>query len=241
MFVFRSLKGFAFASLTLGLAVTSFNVAGVLSVDEANAQSKSHHGVVLKRGPVNRGFLNRNVRPRTPTVAPRVNRRSTVDPLIRSVNNPLYVRREIFDAVTGRRSGVRLNGLQPTSQSNGIRLIQREIQIQRRNEEVARRNEQRRLQGSIRRTQPNGRLLSRQEQLDLLNNNQIVGDEFISNQEVGGVSNGILASECPSNHNCGFRIYENGTGPRIIRPNSGVGSGLPSFDGLSGPKVITLD
>ena len=233
MHVLKSLRCFTIASLTLGLAVTSFNVAGLLSLDEANAQSKSH-GVVLNRGSVNRG-----AKPRSPRVAPQVNRRGSVDPLIRSVNNPIYVRREVFDAVRGARSGVKLNGLRRNN-NNGIRLIQREIQIQRQNEQTARRNEQRRLQGSIRRTQPNGRFLTRQEQINLLNNGQVL-DEDVLNQDVGGGSAGILASECPSNHNCGFRIYENGTGPRIIRPSANFGNDLPGFDGLNGPKVITLD
>lgn len=235
MHVFKLIKGLTIASLTLGLAVTSLNASGFMTINKANAQSQ-HHGVVLKRGSSNRG-----VRVNRPSVAPRVNRRGSVDPLIRSVNNPLYVRREVFDAVRGGRSGVRLNGLRPANQNNGIRLIQREIQIQRQNEQALRRNQQRRLQGSIRRSQPNGRFLTRQEQLDLLNNNQIIQGGAASNQEVGGASPGILASECPSNHNCGYRIYENGTGPRIIRPNTGLSNDLPGFDGLNGSKIITLD
>lgn len=234
MHVLKSFRGLTIASLTLGLAVTSFNVAGLLSIDKANAQSKSH-GVIL-----NRGSLNRGAKPNRPRVTPQVNRRGSVDPLIRSVNNPLYVRREVFDAVRGARSGVKLNGLRRNN-NNGIRLIQREIQIQRQNEQTARRNEQRRLQASIRRSQPNGRFLTRQEQINLLNNNQVLGEDVFTNQDVGVGSAGILASECPSNHNCGYRIYENGTGPRIIRPSTNLGSDLPDYDGLNGPKVITLD
>lgn len=235
MRAFKSIKGLTIASLTLGLAVTSLNASGFVSVNKANAQSQ-HHGVVLKHGSLNSG-----ARVSKPSVAPRVNRRGSVDPLIRSVNNPLYVRREVFDAVTGARSGVRLNGLRPANQNNGIRLIQREIQIQRQNEQTLRRNQQRRLQGSIRRSQPNGRFLTRQEQLDLLNNNQIIQDGVITDQQAGVVSGGILASECPSNHNCGYRIYENGTGPRIIRPSTALSNDLPGYDGLNGPKIITLD
>ena len=234
MRILKSIRGLTVASLTLGFAATSFNVAGLISIDEANAQSKSH-GVVLNRGSVNRG-----AKPNRPRATPQVNRRGSVDPLIRSVNNPLYVRREVFDAVRGARSGVKLNGLRRNN-NNGIRLIQREIQIQRQNEQTARRNEQRRLQGSIRRTQPNGRFLTRQEQINLLNNGQLLDEGVLTNQDVGGGSAGVLASECPSNHNCGYRIYENGTGPRIIRPSSKFGNDLPGYDGLNGPKVITLD
>lgn len=48
------------------------------------------------------------------------------------------------------------------------------------------------------------------------------------------------ASKCPTRHNCGYRLYENGTGPRIIVP--GVNDpDLPAQDGLNGPLVITLD
>lgn len=235
MQILKSFKGLAVASLTLGLAVTSFNGVDLLSVDKANAQSKIN-GVKLNRGSINRGARVRN-----PRLAPSVKRRGVVDPLIRSVNNPLYVKREVFDAVTGLRSGVRLNGVRPVNQNNGIRLIQREIQIQRQNEQTLRRNEQRRLQGSIRRTQPNGRFLTRQERLDLLNNNLVLEDEIVSSQDAGSIPSGLSVSSCPSKHNCGFRIYENGTGPRIIRPSTNFGNDLPGFDGLNGPKIITLD
>lgn len=45
-----------------------------------------------------------------------------------------------------------------------------------------------------------------------------------------------FSNQCPSGHSCGYRLYENGSGPRIISP--GVNSGL---SGLNGPVVITLD
>jgi len=212
MHILKSLKGLTIASLTLGVAVTSFNVLGIVSVDKANAQSNIS-GVKLNRGSVNRGTrVNRS------NTASSFGRRSSADQIIRSVDNPLFVRREVFDAVRGSRSGARLNGLRSGNQNNNIRLIQREIEIQRQNEQTQSRNSQRRLQGSLRRSQPNGRFLTRQEQLNLLNNNQILEDQVLSNQGSGAVLGGLSASSCPSNHNCGYRIYNNGTGPRIIRP-----------------------
>ncbi|MEM7069794.1 MAG: hypothetical protein AAF478_13020 [Pseudomonadota bacterium] len=54
----------------------------------------------------------------------------------------------------------------------------------------------------------------------------------------GGNANGVA---CPKNHNCGYRIYSNGSGPRIITPGVGPGNGLPAYDGVSGPQIITLD
>ena len=44
---------------------------------------------------------------------------------------------------------------------------------------------------------------------------------------------------CPARHNCGYRLYDDGTGPRIITPGVSAGKDLPPFDGLSGPRVIT--
>lgn len=235
MHILKSLKGLTIASLTLGVAVASFNVIGILAVDKANAQSVNH-GVKL-----NRGFLKRSTKFKRSGAASNFNRRGSVDPIIRSVNNPLFVKREVFDVVRGARSGVRLNGLRRANRGSDIRLIQREIQIQRQNEQTLRSNELKRLQGSIRRSQPNGRFLTRQEKLNILNNNQIFDDQLASNQGVNAVSNGLSASSCPSNHNCGYRIYENGSGPRIIRPGVNYGNDLPGYDGLYGSKIITLD
>jgi len=235
MHLLKRLKALAAVPIIFSVYVTAFNVAGMITTGQAHAQSKSH-GVVLNRGSYSRGAKLDRRGPAT-----RVQRRGKVDPLIRSVNNPLFVKREVFDAVKGARSGVRLKGFRGNNRNDNIRLIQREIQIQRQNEETFRRNQQRRLQGAIRRTQPNGRFLTRQEKLDLLNNNQVFEDQVLTNQEVGGVSDRIFASDCPSKHNCGYRIYENGTGPRIIRPSTGFGNDLPNYDGLNGPKVITLD
>ena len=47
-----------------------------------------------------------------------------------------------------------------------------------------------------------------------------------------------VTKPCPANHNCGYRLYTDGTGPRIISP--GATSGY-EYDGISGPKVITLE
>lgn len=122
------------------------------------------------------------------------------------------------------RSGVRLK-------QNNFGVVQRQRQIARRNEQVLRQNELRLLQSSTRRSRPNGRFLSSQER------GAIIGDTLVGS----GVVRSQQRSACPTGHNCGYRIYSDGTGPRIITPGLDKHSNLPDYDGLSGPKVITLD
>ena len=50
---------------------------------------------------------------------------------------------------------------------------------------------------------------------------------------------GREADPCPKGHNCGYRLYEDRTGPRIIVPGIS-GEGLPPQDGLRGPKIIRV-
>ena len=57
-----------------------------------------------------------------------------------------------------------------------------------------------------------------------------------------GVSVTRGAPACPSNHNCGYRVYQDGSGPRIITPGAGgLADGLPAFDGVYGPLIITVE
>lgn len=128
---------------------------------------------------------------------------------------------------TIKHSGVRLNNRS---------LVKRQRQIERRNSRVQRENAQRRLRASVRRTQPNGRFIDRKEKdLILL---EVLDQELLN---YGSSSGTVLRSNaCPTNHNCGYRIYQDGSGPRIITP--GISNDdLPDYDGLNGPKVITLD
>ena len=117
------------------------------------------------------------------------------------------------------------------------RVEQRQRTIALRNERVLRENELKKLRASTRRSGPNGRFLSRSERAELFNDG-IFDSEFIPSSG-GALLNST--SECPSNHNCGYRLYENGTGPRIITPGVQLGNDLPAFDGLNGPKIIRLD
>lgn len=117
------------------------------------------------------------------------------------------------------------------------RVEQRQREIALRNHRVEKQNQLRRLKASTRRSKPNGRFLSQRERVEILNDN-VIDSEFISTSQ-GVVLSG--SSACPSQHNCGYRIYEDGTGPRIIRPNTYGSNDLPDYDGLNGPKVITLD
>lgn len=111
--------------------------------------------------------------------------------------------------------------------SNNFQVIQRQRQVNIRNDQLQRRNELRLLQSTTRRSGPNGRFLSGDERGLLL------GESLIGT--------GSLTSECPSKHNCGYRIYGDGSGPRIITPGVDFGNDLPKFDGVNGPAIITLD
>ena len=248
-------------SLSLMLGFTSFVAQPLVFDNEAEAQSRnSFKGVSRGAGRgVSRGSsrgLSRGTRGRGQVVssrgstpigsAPRVfnnptgvvQRRGFKDQLIRDVNNPLFVQREIFNAVKGQQFGLGFGNSLGVNRNDNIRLIQREIQIQDQNAVKIRQNELRQLQGALRRTGPNGRFLTREEQAAALNGALIDDSSNGTITEVfdSGIASG---SSCPSGINCGFRVYSDGTGPRIITP--GISGGLPSFDGLNGPKVITLD
>lgn len=146
--------------------------------------------------------------------------------------------RGIINRVGTSRSGVRYGKLRRSHKHHrpNYRLHKRYREIARRNIRVERNNELRRLRASTRRSGPNGRFLSRGEREYLLNGGYIVPNNNSGLQGAGGIN----SNACPSGHDCGYRIYSDGTGPRIITPGVRLGNGLPSYDGLNGPKVITL-
>jgi len=226
MRIFKQLNRLTTSALAVSLVLGSFVPLNVVFDIEAKAQN-NNSGFLLNRN--NRRFNNANVT---------IKRRGVIDQLTRDVNNPLFVRREIFNTIKGQRSGVRLGNIGLSSRNNAIRLIERDIKIRRRNDDLLRRNELRKLQSSLRRTRSNGRLLTRQEQADILNSEVFLEEASSASQGSGVV---LGASTCPSKHNCGYRIYSNGTGPRIITPGVNGGNGLPDFDGINGPSIITLD
>ena len=47
-------------------------------------------------------------------------------------------------------------------------------------------------------------------------------------------------STCPAHVNCGFRVYQDGSGPRIISLDLTDDDNLPKQDGLNGSKVIIV-
>jgi len=226
--------GLAVAALSLALTTSSFLPTSLVSVSQA--QESYNHGVRLKRGSVRGSAIAGGTG---------VARRSVNSQIIRDVNNPIFQKSVVFDAIRGDRFGaVRGGGLGGVRlgnriiENNEIRLIQTQIEKDRRNAELIRQQELKRLRGSIRRTQPGGRFLTRQEQADILNGQPIFEDTVPIVETTGRV---LAGSACPTKHNCGYRIYSNGTGPRIITPGVRLGKGLPDFDGLNGPKIITLD
>jgi len=243
MRIIKTGSGIAVAALSLALTTSSFFPASLVSVSQA--QESYNHGVRLKRGSVRGSAIASGAG---------VARRSVNSQIIRDVNNPIFQKSVIFDAIRGDRFGaVRRGGLggvvlgnrfngrfkdNRIIKNNEIRLIQTQIEKDRRNAELIRQQELKRLRGSIRRTQPSGRFLTRQEQAAILSGQPIFEDTI----PVVGTTDQVFAdSACPAKHNCGYRIYSNGTGPRIITPGAGLGKGLPDFDGLRGPKIITLD
>lgn len=131
---------------------------------------------------------------------------------------------------SGNRSNLRSQNV--INGGKNLRVLQRDRQINIRNEQVQRRNELRLLQSTTRRSRPAGRFLSGQER------GALIGESLIG---TGSITSNSGVSECPSQHNCGFRIYSNGSGPRIITPGIGSGKGLPKFDGVNGSSVIVLD
>lgn len=137
------------------------------------------------------------------------------------------------------RSGVRLGNKKRhyNKQYRYNRVEQRNREIALRNLRVKEQNQLRRLKASTRRSGPNGRFLNQRERVQILNDN-VIGEEFISS------SQGVelrTSSTCPTKHNCGYRIYDDGTGPRIITPGAYLKNDLPDYDGVTGPKIITLD
>jgi len=71
---------------------------------------------------------------------------------------------------------------------------------------------------------------------DQLNYDGLYGD---GGAILAGPQKPIVTPPCPSGLNCGYRLYDNGTGPRIIVLGTS-NEGLPDYDGLNGPKVIRV-
>ncbi len=110
-------------------------------------------------------------------------------------------------------------------------LIERRRQIEKRNARVARE-------------------FDRRNRKNRIANRKVFADPYFYSNGSGfvdvieGDGSGVFiyrGQPCPKRHNCGYRLYSDGTGPRIITPGQKAEKGLPEFDGLNGPQVITLD
>ncbi len=149
--------------------------------------------------------------------------------------NPRAVSRSgvvILNGRTGRyNSGVLLRG------NRRDRLfVQRQRDIARRNDRLVIENQlqSERRSASVLANRDSGRI----------GTGVVLGDRAgIISAENDGVAGVVSANgiDCPRGYNCGYRIYSNGTGPRIIVPGVSAGDGLPAFDGVSGPNIITFD
>jgi len=135
------------------------------------------------------------------------------------INRGLGVQNRAF----GNRSGVRFgNGIRNQRTDNNLRLFERQRLNALRNIAI---KEQRSgvRQGTAR-------------------NDLFFQDNGSANFPVGNNTITRGAPACPAGHNCGYRLYDNGTGPRIITPGvGGLTDGLPAFDGVNGPLVITVE
>jgi len=73
-------------------------------------------------------------------------------------------------------------------------------------------------------------------------NDILILDDGGTSTGVSGVAVTRSVPACPKGFNCGYRVYEGGSGPRIITPGvGGPADGLPAFDGVSGPLIITVE
>ncbi|MDJ0614634.1 MAG: hypothetical protein QNJ29_13275 [Rhizobiaceae bacterium] len=114
------------------------------------------------------------------------------------------------------------------------RLIERRKLIEQRNRRVAFENAARRNRNAF-----NGAAAGVLV-LDVPTGNMIVSSQFDGGTSPSVVSQSTQAIPCPKGYNCGYRVYSDGTGPRIITLGAGPQNGLPEYDGLSGPLIITV-
>ena len=132
------------------------------------------------------------------------------------------------------RSGVVLNGShygkQILKRQSDLGLIERRRAIEARNDRIAFQNAERRARNAAKANRAGVLVLD-------------VERQGILTADVGGVAGNVYTqtNPCPRSHNCGYRVYSDGSGPRIITLGVNPGGDLPEFDGLSGPLVITLD
>lgn len=113
-----------------------------------------------------------------------------------------------------------------------------------RRRDIARRNERVVLENELQSARRSGAVLARSNRsfsgsLVLDPREGVLSSGF----EDGGTA-GIITpyqQSCPSNHDCGYRLYTDGTGPRIITPVVPASDDLPEYDGISGSLVIQFD
>lgn len=149
---------------------------------------------------------------------------------VKRTNRYKHSKRSKFQRKNIRNSGVVLGG-----KSRSKSLVQRRKDIARRNERVV-------LENALQSIRRSGAVLA--------NPRRSFGDSLVFDPREGvltadfgstgtaGVVN-RFTQPCPAKHNCGYRVYSDGTGPRIITPGVSSGKGLPAFDGISGPIIIT--
>lgn len=163
----------------------------IVGISSAKAQKASSHRYKRSGAGLARGRQVKQVRTNVKRARSGVQSRGIGSAVVRrkTVRNNRIIR----NRVGSKRSVI-----------GDIRFIERRRQIERRNDRVANQNHLRRVE----------RRLARQPvAVDNFNGGSGYQDGSVYGSGQGAVYSG---NSCPSGHNCGVRLYSNGTGPRII-------------------------
>jgi len=133
-----------------------------------------------------------------------------------------------------KRSGVNLGSssfVNTKTRSRG--LFQRRALIEQQNRRIV-------IENQLRSERRRASVLANPERFGRLDGNfrQTIIDDPAFNGGAGTHTSFYRGTQpCPAKHNCGYRIYQDGSGPRIIAPGI-YGKDLPKFDGIRGPVII---
>ena len=158
---------------------------------------------------------------------------------VKRTNRHKHYKRKNFQknriSSSGVSLGVRNTGVVQSGRNRTRSFVQRRQDIARRNERVV-------LENALQSIRRSGAVLANprrgfSDALVLDPREGVLSSGFGDNGTVGAVTR--FRQPCPAKHNCGYRVYSDGTGPRIITPGIPSGNGLPEFDGITGPVIIT--
>ncbi len=141
------------------------------------------------------------------------------------------------------RAGIRRVGI--SSGSSKVRKFRRHNSVEIRRRQIEQRNRRVAIENHLQSVRRSGSVLANPHRSGALYygnvRETIINEDPYTSAGTQVIYGGAARSVCPASHNCGYRVYENGTGPRIITPGLVRNGNLPAFDGLSGPVIITVD